>query len=57
MVHQCRGTSQVLRCDWLRRYLREAEQAVDPKQRLDLLTQHVLDVWLWTLAQVIAPRP
>jgi len=57
VVHQCRGTSQVLRCDWLRRYLREAEQAVDPKQRLDLLTQHVLDVWLWTLAQVIAPRP
>ena len=37
----------------LRRYLREAEQVVDPRQRLDLLTQHVLDVWLWTLAQVI----
>ena len=41
----------------LRRYLREAEQAVDARQRLDLLTQHVLDVWLWTLAQVICSGP
>jgi hypothetical protein len=38
-------------CPSQRRYLREAEQA-EGKERLNLLAEHVLDVWLWTLAQV-----
>ncbi len=35
-----------------RRHLRAAERSTSERQRLDMLTEHVLDVWLWTLAQV-----
>ena len=35
------------------RYLRAAAHAKG-KKRLNLLAEHVLDVWLWTLAQVSA---
>ena len=46
-------------CPLCRSYLREAEQARG-KERLNLLAEHVLDVWLWTLAQVshvTSPNP
>ena len=43
-------------CD-LRRNLRAAERATGERERLNLLAEHVLDVWLWTLAQVFTLEP
>ena len=39
------------------RHLRAAERSTSERQRLDMLTEHVMDVWLWTLAQVSAVAP
>ena len=38
-------------CRDARRHLRAAARS-EGKERLNLLAEHVLDVWLWTLAQV-----